>query len=143
MAKRSFFDDLEAVFSGKASSHNNSKKLFTWQEFLKKTGDDLDKRLIAHAKNEGLIYVGGKCRFTATADKKSADSFIVNVDAELYYKDQFRAEKNFQLYPLHTEKSYSDFDMTDENTAQELEKLKTEQFEMTVEKPEINNNTEE
>lgn len=143
MAKKNFFDDLESFFGGKDSSEQKKKKLCTWQGFLKKTSDDLDKRLIYHAKKESLIYVGGKCRFTVTADEKNAESFVLNVDAELYYKDQFKTENNFQLYPLHTEKPFSMFDMTDSETVQQLEKLKTEQFEMMVEKPQINKNTEE
>lgn len=98
--------------------------------------------LIAHAKKEGLVYIGGKCRFTVTAAENNAEKFILNVDAELYYKDQFKAEKNFQIYPLHTEKPFEMFDMEDQETARQLEKLKTEQFEMTVEKPQINNTEE-
>jgi len=34
------------------------------------------------------------------------------------------------------------FDMEDQETARQLEKLKTEQFEMAVEKPQINNTEE-
>lgn len=143
MAKRSFLDDLEALFSGQGTSDQKKKKLFTWQSFMEKTSNDLDKRLIAHAKKEGLVYVGGKCRFTVTADGDSPEMFVLNVDAELYYKDQFKKENNFQIYPLHTERSFSEFDMNDQETADQLEKLKTEQFEMTVERPQINKNTEE
>ena len=143
MARSKFFDDLEALFSSSDNSARKKVKPFTWNDFLKKTGDDLDNRLIAHAKKEGLLYVGGKCRFTATADENNAEEFIVNVDAELYYKDQFKADKNFQLYPLHTEKPFSAFDMNDVETAEQLEKLKSEQFEMTVAAPQIKTDTEE
>lgn len=143
MARSKFFDDLEALFSSGDNSARKKVKPLTWNDFLKKTGDDLDNRLIAHAKKEGLLYVGGKCRFTATADENNAEEFIVNVDAELYYKDQFKADKNFQLYPLHTEKPFSAFDMNDVETAEQLEKLKSEQFEMTVAAPQIKTDTEE
>lgn len=141
MAKRSFFDDLDTLLGGRNRSSQTTKKV-TWQQFLQKTSDNLDRMLIAHAKKEGLVYIGGKCRFTVTAAENNAEKFILNVDAELYYKDQFKAEKNFQIYPLHTEKPFEMFDMEDQETARQLEKLKTEQFEMTVEKPQINNTEE-
>ena len=143
MARSKFFDDLEALFTSSGTAEQKKQKPFTWESFLKKTGDDLDKRLIAHAKKEGLLYIGGKCRFTATVDENNTAVFIVNVDAELYYKDQFKADKNFQLYPLHTEKPFSAFDMNDAETVQQLEKLKTEQFEMAVAAPQIKTDTEE
>lgn len=92
MAKRSFFDDLDTLLGGRNRSSQTTKKV-TWQQFLQKTSDDLDRMLIAHAKKEGLVYIGGKCRFTVTAAENNAEKFILNVDAELYYKDQFKAEK--------------------------------------------------
>lgn len=141
MEKKSFFDDLDALFGSRSKSAQKKEK-FTWQQFLQKTSDDLDRMLIAHAKKEGLVYIGGKCRLTVTAAENNAEKFILNVDAELYYKDQFKAEKNFQIYPLHTEKTFEMFDMEDQKTARQLEKLKTEQFEMAVEKPQINNTEE-
>ncbi len=112
-----------------------------WSEFIKKTSDDIDKRLIAHAKKEGLIYVGGKCRFTVTSDEKNEN--ILNVDAELYYKDQFKKDKNFQIYPLHTERTFSEFMLDDEETKSQLEQIKKEQFEFNVEAPQTENKTEE
>ena len=142
MAKKSFFDDLDALFGSRSKSAQKKEK-FTWQQYLQKTSDDLDHMLIAHAKKEGLLYIGGKCRFTVTANTDKSDAFLLNVDAELYYKDQFKTEKNFQIYPLHTEKPFEMFNMEDQETAQQLEKLKTEQFEMAVERPQINNDTEE
>jgi len=119
-----------------------ASRSLTWEEFIKKTGGDLDKRLIEHAKKEGLIYIGGKCRFTVTASEKSDKKFILNVDAELYYKDQFKAENNFQIYPLHTERKFEDFALDDEKTKNQLEQIKNEQYEFNVEVPQIKNDSD-
>ena len=66
------------------------KKPVTWNEFLEQTGKDIDQQVISHARKEGLIYVGGKCKFTATKceEDKDKETFVVNVDAALYFKDQ-------------------------------------------------------
>lgn len=147
MAKRkSLFDNLGSFFDFyNTEEKKESGKPLTWSEFLKKIGDDIDKRLIAHAKKEGLVYVGGKCRLTvlcvSVADaemlesQQNKDKFVLNVDAELYYKDQFKSEKNFQIYPLHTERNFEDFALDDEETKNQLEKLKTQQYEFNVETP--------
>ena len=39
------------------------KKPMMWNEFLEQTGKDMDEQIIRHARKEGLIYVGGKCKF--------------------------------------------------------------------------------
>ena len=59
------------------------KKPVTWNEFLEQTGKDIDQQVISHARKEGLIYVGGKCKFTATKceEDKDKETFVVNVDA--------------------------------------------------------------
>lgn len=114
------------------------KKPVTWNEFLEQTGKDVDQQVISHARKEGLIYVGGKCKFTATKceEDKDKETFVVNVDAALYFKDQFKTEKNFQLYPLHREVKFSEF-TEDEETQEQLEKIKTEVMELDVETPQI------
>lgn len=114
------------------------KKPVTWNEFLEQTGKDVDQQVISHARKEGLIYVGGKCKFTATKceEDKDKETFVVNVDAALYFKDQFKTEKNFQLYPLHREVKFSDF-AEDAETREQLEKIKTEVVELDVETPQI------
>ncbi len=134
MEKKSLFD----IFGSHSSAHDKEKtKPLTWTEFLEKTGNDIDKRLIAHAKKEGLIYVGGKCILTVTESEN--DKFIMNVDVTLYYKDQFKAENNFQIYPLHTERKFEDFALDDEETKNQLEQIKNEQFEFNVEAPQNKN----
>ena len=40
------------------------KKPMMWNEFLEQTGKDMDEQIIRHARKEGLIYVGGKCKLT-------------------------------------------------------------------------------
>lgn len=114
------------------------KKPMMWNEFLEQTGKDMDEQIIRHARKEGLIYVGGKCKFTATKceEDKDKETFVVNVDAALYFKDQFKTEKNFQLYPLHREVKFSDF-AEDAETQEQLEKIKTEVVELDVETPQI------
>ena len=114
------------------------KKPVTWNEFLEQTGKDVDQQVISHARKGGLIYVGGKCKFTATKceEDKDKETFVVNVDAALYFKDQFKTEKNFQLYPLHREVKFSDF-AEDAETQEQLEKIKTEVVELDVETPQI------
>ena len=142
MARKSLFDDIGSFFDFHISDakQENAEKI-NWQEFLKKTGDDIDRMLVAHARKEGLVYVGGKCRFTVTSSEKDENKFILNVDAELYYKDQFKTEKNFQIYPLHTERTFESF-ANDEETKNQLEKLKTQQYEFNVEIPQIKNEKE-
>ncbi len=108
-----------------------------WDDFLKKTSADIDKRLIVHARKEELIYVAGKCRFTITADKTGED--VMNVDAELYYRDQFLVENNYQIYPLHTERKLSEFQMEDQETADQIAQIRQEQYEFNVELPQIKN----
>ena len=49
------------------------KKPVTWNEFLEQTGKDVDQQVISHARKEGLIYVGGKCKFTATKCEEDKD----------------------------------------------------------------------
>ena len=114
------------------------KKPVTWNEFLEQTGKDVDQQAISPARKEGLIYVGGKCKFTATKceEDKDKETFVVNVDAALYFKDQFKTEKNFQLYPLHREVKFSEF-TEDAETREQLEKIKTEVVELDVETPQI------
>ena len=114
------------------------KKPVTRNEFLEQTGKDVDKQVISLARKEGLIYVGGKCKFTATKceEDKDKETFVVNVDAALYFKDQFKTEKNFQLYPLHREVKFSEF-TEDAETQEQLEKIKTEVVELDVETPQI------
>lgn len=114
------------------------KKPVTWNEFLEQTGKDIDQQVISHARKEGLIYVDGKCKFTATKceEDKDKETFVVNVDAALYFKDQFKTEKNFQLYPLHREVKFSEF-TEDAETQEQLEKIKTEVVELDVETPQI------
>lgn len=114
------------------------KKPVTWNEFLEQTGKDVDQQVISHVRKEGLIYVGGKCKFTATKceEDKDKETFVVNVDAALYFKDQFKTEKNFQLYPLHREVKFSEF-TEDAETREQLEKIKTEVVELDVETPQI------
>ena len=114
------------------------KKPVTWNEFLEQTGKDVDQQVISHARKEGLIYVGGKSKFTATKceEDKDKETFVVNVDAALYFKDQFKTEKNFQLYPLHREVKFSEF-TEDAETQEQLEKIKTEVVELDVETPQI------
>lgn len=136
---------LDKTMTETEAESDTKKKVsrpLTWEEFVTKTGSEIDKRLIAHAKKEGLIYVGGKCRFTVTVSEKDEEKFVLNVDAELYYKDQFKAENNFQIYPLHTERSFDGFVLDDEETKNQLEKLKTEQYEFNVETPQIKNEKE-
>lgn len=135
----SFFENINSLLSDAKKSMPSP---LTWEEFLNKTGADLDERLIAHAKNEGLVYVGGKCRFTAVKSETDSEKFVLNVDAELYYKDQFKVEKNYQIYPLHTERRFDDFLLDDEETKNQLDKLKTEQYEFNVEIPQIKNKKE-
>ena len=110
-----FFERLANMIDeevSKAGANGNTaaapKKPVTWNEFLEQTGKDVDQQVISHARKEGLIYVGGKCKFTATKceEDKDKETFVVNVDAALYFKDQFKTEKNFQLYPLHREVKY-------------------------------------
>ena len=114
------------------------KKPVTWNEFLEQTGKDVDQQVISHARKEGLIYEGGKCKFTATKceEDKDKETFVVNVDAALYFKDKFKTEKNFQLYPLHREVKFSEF-TEDAETQEQLEKIKTEVVELDVETPQI------
>ena len=114
------------------------KKPVTWNEFLEQTGKDVDQQVISHARKEGLIYVGGEGKFTATKceEDKDKETFVVNVDAALYFKDQFKTEKNFQLYPLHREVKFSEF-TEDAETQEQLEKIKTEVVELDVETPQI------
>ncbi len=140
-----FFEKLGRQFNKamteiETKENDTEKKVshpLTWEKFVEKTGNDIDKRLIAHAKKEGLVYVGGKCRFTVTDSEQDKNKFVLNVDAELYYKDQFRVENNFQIYPLHTERSFEDFALDDEETKNQLEKLKTQQYEFNVETPQM------
>jgi hypothetical protein len=139
MERKSFFNIFDSLMmdTGSTESKKASPKLLTWSAFLSKTSDDIDNRLIAHAKSESLIYIGGKCRFTVTESEQEKTKFILNVDAELYFKDQFKAEKNFQMYPLHTERSFEDFDLNDEDTKNQLEQIKIQQYELNVEIPKI------
>ena len=132
----------KAVENSEPDTKTKTPKKLTWEEFVNKTEKDLDKRLIEHAKKEGLVYVGGKGRFTVTKEKDKNDEFIMNVDVELYYKDQFKADKNFQIYPLHTERKFEDFVLDDEETKTQLEKLKSEQYEFNVETPQIKSDEE-
>jgi hypothetical protein len=140
MEKKSFFNIFESIIDAKnTDSEKDSLKPenLKWSEFIEKTGNDIDKKLIAHARKEGLIYIGGKCRFTATESEQDKKEFILNVDAELYFKDQFKAEKNFQIYPLHTERCFKDFDLNDEDTTNQLKKIKVESYEFNIETPQL------
>ena len=100
-----FFERLANMIDEEVNGNTASvpaaapKKPVTWNEFLEQTGKDIDQQVISHARKEGLIYVGGKCKFTATKceEDKDKETFVVNVDAALYFKDQFKTEKNFQL----------------------------------------------
>ena len=140
-----FFERLANMIDeevSKAGANGNTaaapKKPVTWNEFLEQTGKDVDQQVISHARKAGLIYVGGKCKFTATKceEDKDKETFVVNVDAALYFKDQFKTEKNFQLYPLHREVKFSEF-TEDAETQEQLEKIKTEVVELDVETPQI------
>lgn len=62
--------------------------------------------------------------------------FAWQATAALYFKDQFKTEKNFQLYPLHREVKFSEF-TEDAETREQLEKIKTEVVELDVETPQI------
>lgn len=135
MSEKDLFGD-KALFSWLLSARKKeNKKPLTWQAFVEKISNDLDERIIAHAKEEGLLYIGGKCHFTATKANEKSEDYILNVDAELYYKDQFKMENGFQIYPLHTDKRFEAFDLDDEETKNQLEKLKSEQYEFNVETP--------
>lgn len=141
--EKNIFENFGSFWDqGKSSTKKSDSSPLTWEKFVEKTGKDIDNRLIAHAKKEGLVYVGGKCRFTVTASEQDENKFILNVDVELYYKDQFKAEKNFQIYPLHTERCFEEFALDDEETKNQLEKLKTEQYEFKVETPQIKSEKE-
>ena len=56
------------------------KKPMMWNEFLEQTGKDMDEQIIRHARKEGLIYVGGKCKLTATKTEGDTETFVTNVD---------------------------------------------------------------
>ena len=131
-------DEEISKASEEAGATTAPKKPMMWNEFLEQTGKDMDEQIIRHARKEGLIYVGGKCKFTATKceEDKDKETFVVNVDAALYFKDQFKTEKNFQLYPLHREVKFSEF-TEDAETQEQLEKIKTEVVELDVETPQI------
>ena len=137
MSDKSFMEAMNNLFTyGTTDPVIPAKpEIMTWAAFQKKTSEDLDGIVMEHAKTEGLVYVGGKCRFTATPDENDKAHYIVNVDVELYYKDQFKADKNFQIYPLHNEKKYAEFDLQDTETRTQLEKLKKEQLEFNVQAP--------
>lgn len=143
MAKVNIFESFGSFLDqGKSGTKKSDTSPLTWKKFIEKTGSDIDKRLIAHAKKEGLVYVGGKCRFTVTSSEQDQNKFVLNVDAELYYKDQFKAENNFQIYPLHTERNFEYFALDDDETKNQLEKLKTQQYEFNVETPQAKNDKE-
>lgn len=125
---------LEALMGKSNKIGAVSKNPVMWNEFLEQTGEDVDQKIISYARKEGLIYIGGKCRFTAT--KSNEETFVVNVDVALYFKDQFKTGKNFKLYPLHREVKFNEF-TEDEETQQQLEKIKTEVIELDVETPQI------
>ncbi len=137
MNDKTFLEAMSNLFTYGTTDPVISPKpeIITWESFQKKTSEDLDKIVMEHAKVEGLVYVGGKCRFTATQNENDKEHYIVNVDVELYYKDQFKADKNFQIYPLHNEKLFSEFDLEDKDTRLQLEKLKKEQLEFNVQAP--------
>ena len=69
--------------------------------------------------------------------KDWSDKNIIHSTTKIvYFKDQFRSEKNYQLYPLHREVKFSDF-AEDAETREQLEKIKTEVVELDVETPQI------
>ena len=83
MEKKSFFDDLDALFGSRSKSAQKKEK-FTWQQYLQKTSDDLDRMLIAHAHgNQFLITI---CNKESKSSKQSSiilDIGFLDSDSDL------------------------------------------------------------
>ena len=132
--KKSIFSQFLAGFREGIS---DEAKPYVWDKFMEYISDELDKKILNRCEEKKLEYVGGKCRFTPTVEKKEfSKKTILNVDAELYFKLPTDDEKNIERYPLHTERNYEDFNLEDEETVTVLRELIKNPLEVTVAKPE-------
>ena len=108
---------------------------FKWRDFIKYYNDLLDREIISFCTAHTQIYLGGKCRLSASVkeDEFTKETYLV-AEAVLYYRNQFTGQ-NIQRN-LTNRFHYGEFER-DADTLHMLRGLLSEPLEMEIAAPKL------
>ena len=107
------------------------KKKLKWSAFIQNLSDSIDEEAISHQKTSGKTFLGGKCRIYG---EKNGTKSVLKVNAEEYFQNP-ETEK-IERRTVMRECSYAQFDLSDAETAQNLNAVLREPLLMNIDVPE-------
>lgn len=110
--KQDFIDAFKII--GETINKNLfSREKMTWQSFIQKLSDEIDKDILSYQKESGKTFLGGKCIMKKKANKKG-----ILISAEQYFHD---AETQKTVKHITTRDiDFSRLDLNDAETKQKV-----------------------